>query len=293
MYKSIFQKPQKTIDYTNEVQKINEALFLKIPAAYRVLGNYVLYNELERTLQQWPYRGSALTLEEFLNNHDLQTIVALFKDDRVWKEVTQDEYLTFMDILLNLINFYCRNQLGGLIEMSSKVAKQIACCLAFFNYEPRYLPDGKVLLVETGANLSNLSAAEQPNLEECILQYRLRYTKGNIRRKRDILTKLANEYEPKLKHNQNLHEILPQFANKLRHAVNKMDIRHNNHEGKGQKTFLQTLPDNEYEQLLDDIYNCLLTLRWCVEAKPGFQRICDALTKLEEMEKQDKGFLPR
>ena len=202
---------------------------------------------------------------------------------KIKKEITQDEFLTYMDILLNLISFYY-NDIGGLSNVAQNVVEQIKRCLEYIHYEPRILPDGRVLIVETGASLPNLSAEEQPTLEENILQFNLKVNKGNIQRKKEIIFTLANEYEQQLKHN--LHETLPQFADKLRHAVNNMDIRHNNHDGKGKKEYLSTLSNEEYEQLLDDIYYCLLTIHWCAEARPRFQRIREALDKLETVGKQ-------
>jgi hypothetical protein len=278
MYKSIFQKAQESIDYTNEIIKINQILLMRIPAHFRSLGDDVLYFDLDRTLKQWPYRGSALSLEEYLLNHQLQNVVLLLKGQTIRKDITQNEYLTYMDILLNLIKFYNNYHLGSLQDLSKKVIVQIVRCLEYINYEPYSISDDKILLVEKGAKLSNLSAEQQPNLEENILQYKLNSMKGNIRRKREILTILANEYEQLLK--RNLHETLPQFADKLRHAVNNLDIRHNNHDGKGKKDYLSTLSSDEYEKLLDDIYYCLLTLHWAAEAKPAFQRIREALEKL-------------
>ena len=159
------------------------------------------------------------------------------------------------------------------------MVEQIKRCLEYIHYEAKYLPDGRVLIIETGASLPNLSAEEQPNLEENILQYNLKVNKGNIQRKKEIIFTLANEYEQQLKHN--LHETLPQFADKLRHAVNKMDIRHNNHSGANRNEYLSQIPDDQYEQLLDDIFKCLLTLHWCADARPAFQRICEALKLLE------------
>lgn len=284
MYFSIFDRAQKSIDYTDEVRKVNEGLLIEFPAPFQVMGPISLYKDLESALQQWPHRGSAITLIELLNNYDLQNIVAMLNGERVRKAISLNEYLTYMDILLNLINFCSTHRLGSLLGTANKMKEHITRCLTYVNYEPKYLLSDKVLLVEMGASLPNLSAERQPPIEEHILIYANKITKGDIRRKRDILTALANEYEPLLK--QKLHETLPQFSDKLRHAVNKLDIRHNNHEGKGQNQYLTSISDEEYEKLLDDIYNCLLTLHWCADAKPGFMRICEALSNLEAMEKQ-------
>lgn len=120
MYKSIFQKSQKSIDFTNEIIKINQILLRKIPSHFIALGDDVLYFDLDHALQQWPYRGSALSLEEFLLNHELQNVVLLLNGQRIRKDITQDEFLTYMDILLNLIKFYNNHQLGGLLELSKK-----------------------------------------------------------------------------------------------------------------------------------------------------------------------------
>lgn len=79
--------------------------------------------------------------------------------------------------------------------------------------------------------------------------------KGNIEEKRKILLALADKFEPVKNELKKVDAIL---EDNIRYLLNKMNIRHNNKEGKNALGYVANLTDEELESWYDETYQMLL-----------------------------------
>ena len=120
------------------------------------------------------------------------------------------------------------------------------------------------------------------NLKEEINEYKDQLTRGNLKRKREILFNMGNEYEPKVKQ---LEKIYPALEDAISFLLNRMNVRHNNKErGKYYCEKAATLTSFEQELIYDRLYNLLLLAFAIFEN----QSRLDYVATLKQMCKKDK-----
>jgi hypothetical protein len=130
-------------------------------------------------------------------------------------------------------------------------------CISFiehFGYTNKYFDDDEIeIIVEN--NAAAISAAETAPLEisKKVIEYNHFILKGNILMKRDILTFIGNEIEPK---REELKQINLNISNNLFFMLNNMNLRHNNTDkgGKHYNEFLAQMPKEQIEYWYDETY---------------------------------------
>jgi hypothetical protein len=99
-----------------------------------------------------------------------------------------------------------------------------------------------------------------------ILMYHHASLKGQLEEKRDILRRIAKEYEPLLnKEIEGFHD----YFYKANNMLNNLDIRHNNTKGKHKNVLATSLSNEELENWYDELYQLLL---FCVLIKDNKER---------------------
>lgn len=113
----------------------------------------------------------------------------------------------------------------------------------------------KVLLVEKNASSTAVAEIVEPELAYQVIEYNHYLLKGDIESKKRILKSLAEKIEP-------MRNQLKQLNSKLEdntfYLLNKMNIRHNNIEGKNAIPYVQNLSDEELESWYDETYQMIL-----------------------------------
>lgn len=123
-------------------------------------------------------------------------------------------------------------------------------------YETKILEDEeRVLLLEKNAAATAAAEITPPEISNKIIEYNHFLLKGNIEEKRKILLVLADKFEPMKNELKKVDAIL---EDNIRYLLNKMNIRHNNKEGKNASEYVANLTDEELESWYDETYQMLL-----------------------------------
>ena len=128
----------------------------------------------------------------------------------------------------------------------------------------------------------SVSEIAGPELSYRIIEYNHHSMKGNIERKKAILTLLADKLEPK---RERLKQINASLESDLFFLLNNLNIRHNNTspEGKNYIQFVADMKESEAEQWYDEIYQmCLLAFLELdhIERKKRVKNIKLAINKM-------------
>ena len=149
----------------------------------------------------------------------------------------------------------------SLMDQYDKLRERILYSLDKTNHEWKTLQDDNIIIVEKNVYASEVSQiVSETNIEDAIkvLEYNHFSNKGNIQRKKEILTALANYLEPLrrvLNNSDELKDILKVnnqkviAFEKLFEMYNNFGLRHNN-----SNQYHLNLADDELEQWYDDIY---------------------------------------
>ena len=193
----------------------------------------------------WKYRGGTLTIKEFKKK--IGIIINPHIDD--------DIFLAYAEFILNMINIFIYDirysaniNKTNLVNALSDNIKRI---LDKLGYEYLILSSDKVI-IKAKDPVSDVVAKHIPELEETLYQYNHISSKGDIKRKRELLLALADKYEPlaqKLKQNE-----FSSLERNLGFLLNNINIRHNNREGKYRNEVVATIGDNELEGWYDKTY---------------------------------------
>lgn len=153
----------------------------------------------------------------------------------------------------------------SLMDQYDKLRERILYSLDKTNHEWKTIQDDNIIIVEKNVYASEVSQiVSETNIEDAIkvLEYNHFSNKGNIQRKKEILTALANYLEPLrrvLNNSDELKDILKVINQKviafekLFEMYNNFGLRHNN-----SNQYHLNLADDELEQWYDDIYTSTL-----------------------------------
>jgi len=113
----------------------------------------------------------------------------------------------------------------------------------------------KVLLVEKNSASTAVAEIIESELAYQVIEYNHYLLKGDIESKQRILKVLADKIEPM--RNQ-LKQINSTLVDNTFYLLNKMNIRHNNIEGKNAIPYVQNLSKEELEEWYDETYQMIL-----------------------------------
>jgi hypothetical protein len=252
--RNIFEKIPKKPDFDREIQKIY-GLMLQPH-----FGMYTIEKDLNQCFLQWPHRATAMNFQELMISLDIPI------SNRGMKAATEDQFLDFLEIIVNLISFRDKTPAPSMLYVDlSEEYKQLLCqidaCLSSLNYRYSTLSDGRVILIPVEVEVELQVLTEDfPDISDLILEYRGRKLSGDVEKKRHILGAIGRYIEPLLEDKTLKNELMPSVVSDVGFALNNFNIRHNNAEGKHRKEFLEKISPEDYEKLLDDTFTGLLTL---------------------------------
>ena len=137
---------------------------------------------------------------------------------------------------------YLQENVSGLIEDLGYEAKV-------------FEDDEKVLLVEKNAAATATAEIMGEDVSCKVIEYNHYLLKGDIENKRVILLALADKFEPI---RAELKKIDGKLESNIGYFLNKMNIRHNNKDGKAAKGYVAGLSFDELEKWYDEAYQMLL-----------------------------------
>lgn len=251
---NIFSKIPSEPDYCVEIMKIRDCLSHEMRASsFECLGYTSAIEEINTHFMSWPYRGTTTSLVEFLIRLDIPF------NQKIISDITQDNFLDFCETILNMLSLIYesnRSSYGCLDGICNAIHQQLIADLDGIGYIARNCDDGRVIIVPRDAIADDV-ATNEPDIGERIVMYRHRSLEGDIQGKKDIILAIGQYIEPLLQ-NKDLKQLLPTVIDDTRFALNNMDIRHNNKEGKYAKKGIGSINLQAYERHLDNLFTLML-----------------------------------
>lgn len=264
MRKNIFEILESRYNTFSEFVVI-EQLFnspLLIDNRYYVNGNQTtIVNAVNNTcFYKWKQRGTCLTAEDMMKKLDLTGLKALADEGKICKL----EYICNMVYLVNTNLFspqFTKTYEFFMFEQNIKIL------LEHLNYEEHVFDeDEKVILIPKNPAATAVAEISSEDTAMAILMYHHASLEGKLAEKKDILRRIAQEYEPTL---DKPIEGFKDYFKTANNMLNNLDIRHNNRDGKNKKELVLNLTDLELENWYDELYQLLL---FCVLIKDNKER---------------------
>lgn len=251
--KNIFEILNEKVNVDEEINKIkrlvSEATIEDTMYAYDIEGFVD-----EFCLHDWKQRGRYISCGEIKGALDLD----------VFEQITclygNAEMLIYLEYLCNLV-WLCNRYINEkhYYKTSLKyvyLCENIASLVDSFNYEIKeFSDDEKVLLVEKNAAATAVAEIVELDVAYEIIEYNHHLMKGDIGKKQKILKVLADKVEPM---RGELKKINKELESNVGYLLNKMNIRHNNVEGKNAIEYVKNLSEEELEAWYDETYQMLL-----------------------------------
>jgi len=142
------------------------------------------------TFKIWPYRGTAITCEEYLENIGLPSYY--FKDGM---GIEKNKFLYYLEFIYNIYHFA---RYKGLIEIESEsvkaIIKNLDIIVEQMNYEFVKTED-KYLLVKRNSDMDSILTLVEKDIAELSLEYNDFKVKDNLQRKSEILKSIDKYIE--------------------------------------------------------------------------------------------------
>ena len=241
------------------------------------VANYWSYIDYV-SFKNWKNRGNCSDVEDFLNKISYSEI----------KKKAETDIDSFILLIEIIYTFYLLYEKGKDIifkkSKNSELKELLDDNLRHMHYRAEYDKEKEIVhIAPINPELERDDEILKPkNLKAEIKEYNSPQTRGNLKRKREILFNLGNEYEPKVKQ---LEKIYPTLEDSISFLLNKMNVRHNNKElGKYYCEKAATLTSFEQELIYDRLYNLLLLAFAIFES----QSQLDYVVTLKQMSKKNK-----
>lgn len=245
--KNIFDILNENIGVLAEIRVIEE-----------LMGEYSIDNETPEDIvdqycfREWKARGRCIGTQDMrerlnLNEYQVHHIQNL------------TDALLYLEYVSNII-WLCNEKFDiddcDIANEYEYLQENVQGLIADLGYEAKVFEDEeKVLLLEKDAAATAVAEISDAAVSEAVLEYNHFLLKGNLEEKRKILLQLADVYEPR---KSQLKGVDSSLESNLGFMLNKMNIRHNNKEGKHVSAYLAQMPDEELEGWYDETYQMLL-----------------------------------
>lgn len=202
----------------------------------------------------WKQRGKYISCEDMKSALGLQIF-----EEMDWC-YDEEKVILYLEYLCNMI-WLCDNCVEELAfckttEKYVYLKENVLNIMESLNCEMKvFRDDEKVIIVEK--NVAATAVAEIVELDVAyeVIEYNHHLMKGDIGRKQKILKILADKVEPM---RGELKKINKELESNVGYLLNKMNIRHNNVEGKNAIEYVKNLTEEELEEWYDETYQMLL-----------------------------------
>lgn len=248
--KNIFDILKENVNIQHQLDKIEE-----------LMGDFCFdgYESLEDTVNEycfhdWKWRGRCISCGDMR-----ECLGITYQDIKEYGE-NQNVVLNYLEYVANLIWLCNTKILDDEIENYDVeyqyLQENVEGLIEDLGYEAKALnEEERVLLIEK--NPAAIAAAEIAPSEVSykIIEYNHFRLKGDIETKRNILLLLADKFEPV---RGELKKVDSTLESNIGYLLNKMNIRHNNKDGKNASEYVTNISDEELEQWYDETYQMLL-----------------------------------
>ncbi|MBP5534253.1 MAG: hypothetical protein J6Y03_01955 [Alphaproteobacteria bacterium] len=271
--KNIFEILESKYNPTNELFKI-ATLFgdksiihtFTMLLGKEVTNRYSIEEKVNDIFSSWKSRGTCISCEDMRNELGINEIFKKFgkipTDDIICcLEYYKNIYFLFVNRVKPVLQNYKYTNSFHMLNSNMDTL------LDHLNYDQYCFKDQeKVILVPKNPAATAVAEISSEDTAMAILKYHHASLKGQIEEKRDLLRRIAKEYEPILDNGVNGFNDYFKRANDL---LNNLDIRHNNKVGKKKNELVTNLTNEELEKWYDELYQLLL---FCVLIKDNKER---------------------
>lgn len=207
----------------------------------------------EYCLRDWKYRGRCTSCREIRER-------LCITYDEVKRNIEDiNVVLNYLEYISNLI-WLCNEEyidIGEEYDVEYQYLQEnVIGLVEDLGYEIRALDEEqRTLIVEKNPAVTAVSEIVPIKLSNKVIEYNHFHLKGELEEKRKILLSLADKFEPLRKQLKNVN---PNLESNMGFLLNKMNIRHNNKEGKNASEYVVNLADEELEKWYDETYQMLL-----------------------------------
>lgn len=240
-------------DVLDEVDLKNEIIKIEYLMCENSIHSYALEEIFdEYCLKSWKNRG------RYIGAGDIRKKLGITNFD-VRQGLHGDEILFYLEYVGNLIwlcNRFLENQDKDIDKEYVFLQENVLSLIESLNYELKVFEEyEKVLLVEKNAAAMAVAEIADMDISYDIIEYNHYMLKGDIAKKKKILLALADKFEPL---RNDLKKIDKELESNIGYLLNKMNIRHNNLEGKNAIKYVINMNDNELEGWYDETYQMIL-----------------------------------
>lgn len=206
----------------------------------------------EYCIKSWKARGRYTSCEEIRNK--LQITDFFIKNGLKGNKILL--YLEYVSNLIWLCNERFIEKQSDYDDEYEYLQENVLGLIEDLGYEAKVFEDEeKVLLVEKNAAATAVAEIMEPLISCKVIEYNHFLLEGNIEEKRNILLALADKFEPI---RPELKKINSNLEKNIGYLLNKMNIRHNNKDGKMASGYVANLSSEELEKWYDETYQILL-----------------------------------
>ena len=266
------------IDLRREYERLYSMLYLwKIS----IMGQDTLFDLCKSTFSIIPFRGTCVSLDDFIEVHHLVFVEKPRKFDLNY--LIRFCEFSYSIVLYNqsgsMLTTFARNPGGTYVQQVLKVIEKVG-------YMANHMPNGATDFVPKDQAAISVSEIVDPDLSYIVIEYNHHSRKGDLDRKKEVLRALADKLEPQM---PKLIEINKSFATDLSFLFNNVDIRHNNTDpsGKNYKPYVAEMNAEQKEKWYDDTYQMCLLAFLELEHTERKNRIKELKMKCEQGNRQE------
>lgn len=203
-------------------------------------------------MRDWKARGRFTSCEEIRER--LHITYA-----NIINKLSDEQVILYLEYVVNIIWLCNEKYLKGSNDFEDEytyLQENVKGILDDLGYEAKVF-DGeeKVILVEKNAAMTAVAEIVDSKSAYAVIEYNHHLLKGDIAEKQRILKILADKFEPM---RGELKKVNRELESNTGYLLNKMNIRHNNIEGKKAIEYVKNLSDEELEEWYDETYQMLL-----------------------------------
>lgn len=245
--RNIFEILNEKMSIRDQVNKI-ERLLLE----HSIEGWRPEYFVDQKCMRNWKARNGFTSCEEIRERLSITHASILFG-------LSEELVLSYLEYVSNII-WLCNEKYwirkGRFNDKYTYLQESVMELLDDLGYEKKVFADEeRVILVEKNAAMTAVAETIDPKIAYAVIEYNHHLLKGDIAEKQRILKILADKFEPI---RGELKRINKELESNTGYLLNKMNIRHNNIEGKNTIEYVRSLSEKELEEWYDETYQMLL-----------------------------------
>ncbi len=220
-----------------------------------------------KKITKWKYRGTAVTAEDILDKLELKVFT---NESRALNDILKLIQL-ILNVKLFLDDYY--EDIGEYVifENIDKILKKL-------NYDT-YKEEDRILLIPKNIEVLEAVNATTNNLKVLLVEYLNFENINNILTKKRVLNDISFELEHK---RCDYNKINKSLTDNIFHLFNKMNIRHNNKEGKYKNEIISKMNDKELLYWYDKTYEMIIYLINQEKNNKNMREVDELISKIEK-----------